>query len=139
MIRIISSPIARVPEMFSGLLPLHICLEYSQEQETLPSIKIPIQLAYSEEDFPEIYFIDRTNPCIQTYPFRRLTKEEVSLDIKILGHFDSIKNSKLKIEPNYLQLIRESIISQKWFIWIQGLVTISLFMHFNLANFNDQS
>ncbi len=58
------------------LMPLSICLN-----QTNFSSNVILSLKYSEDANPELYFLNSTVPCFNTYPLRRTLVKESTLSI----------------------------------------------------------
>ncbi|CDW76892.1 gpi inositol-deacylase [Stylonychia lemnae] len=119
------------------IMPVDICVQYSEDYIG-QYVHNVVEIKYSDESYPELKFITRQNSCFRTYPLRRRSIQKQSMSVKIMGSGSQLTKAKLLIKPNYYQAFKESAENQKFYLVTQ-LITIALFLHFNLMKNNDQS
>ena len=83
---------------------------------------------------PELVYLNLTKPCTHSYPLRRSSKNEVSVQIEAFG--DSLDKFDISISANYAQLLRESALHSKWTI-LSLSISVALFLHFVIQSEQD--
>ena len=65
------------------MVPMEICLDYA----TTPNVSNVIYLKYESDDYPELYFVNASQPnkCFWTYPLRMDRNKGDKIVVKVLG------------------------------------------------------